>query len=798
LARIRRRTVPTALAVALAILPGLAHAHGTIDAGGLVVVVVVGVALLGLIIAGVVLGAVTLAHRRRATDQSPKRVRGVAVASQVVGVLLVTGVGAGFVQDWVSGDNLVFWTVMLAAGLLALLAGFLWPPRSGQKRWWRVLIILGSPLLAVLLPAAAVRVKVQREHEARRHIVRNLRNSIAGAACVHPRWGSDDPTIVSCPLSLSPDGKLVATGSTSTDLVALYPQLHSVQSSAWLPLTRRASPARAVAICAEGKVLAIIEQDGELRLWSVPNEDYLPGPNGALHKVRTVACSRSSIVVLGSDEGRLQLLALDPPRVLVSTEADQPISAVAIAADGGRVAWATGAVVRVAAIQKGRLRASQELAGHTSAVTSLSMSADGKLLASASRDSTVILWNATSGRQLRVVQRASSPRATQVAISADGQRLAVASHGWPIWQCPLPACEYASRQSLDTRRPGPGEGASEQELGRDHHGIAFSPDGRQLAVGHEGHLALWDAAWKEGSGQRLRVARLTGHGDSVSFSPDGKLVALAGARQPARLFAISAFDATLPPHPPHHADSIRSVSFSPSGTRVASGSDDGTIRVWATAPTFHQLHVLVGGHGSVLAVAFGPRDDQLAAGHRDGTVTIWSPEAKAPRRVLAGTHPVTAASYSNDGKRLAAVDEFKIRLWDLESGRLARTLHATKPTAAVFGPDGGVISGHDADRASIRWWSASGKELAAAKPEAPEVDALAISPDGKLLASCHRDGTVRLWSASRRQCHGILYRGDGALGALSFSASGEVLAAIQGSAVLIFRADLSKLDPVTR
>lgn len=208
--------------------------------------------------------------------------------------------------------------------------------------------------------------------------------------------------------------------------------------------------------------------------------------------------------------------------------------------------------------------------------------------------------------------------------------------------------------------------------------------------------------------------------------------------------------------------------------------------------------MLGGGHGGVFAVAFGPGGEKLAGGNRDGSVTLWSADSGALLRLLSGgLKKVVSVAFSRDGKHLAACDDGKsVQVWEVESGRFVDTVSTGDANAVVFSGEGELISGHDG---SIRWSTPLGKKLAVG--EGHQIHALAISPDGKLLASGDLRGNLALWSPLSRKSLGLLFDvSPDAIRAASFSADGELLAAMRPwGQIHLFRVrdvDVSKLEPI--
>ncbi len=140
-----------------------------------------------------------------------------------------------------------------------------------------------------------------------------------------------------------------------------------------------------------------------------------------------------------------------------------------------------------------------------------------------------------------------------------------------------------------------------------------------------------------------------------------------------------------------HRHEVTSVSWSPDGTRLATGSRDGTAKVWDAA-SGRELLTLRGHAGPVLSVAWSPDGQRLATGNEDGMARVW--DATGGRELLAlmgDTAPVLSVSWSRDGTRLATgSDDDTARVWDAASGRELLTLtgHTGGVNSVSWSPDG--------------------------------------------------------------------------------------------------------------
>ncbi|NJL88599.1 MAG: hypothetical protein HC916_01475 [Coleofasciculaceae cyanobacterium SM2_1_6] len=437
------------------------------------------------------------------------------------------------------------------------------------------------------------------------------------------------------------------------------------------------------------------------------------------------------------------------------------------------------------------------LTGHTDGVTGLSFSADGQLLVSASWDGTVRIWRRTpqssqssqpsqpsqSWELVRTIPVADS-RIYSVSLSADGQMIALGLQDESIQV-------WTIAGQLRQRWQGQSGGIT---------GVSFSPDGQTIATsGEAGLIKLWSPTGE------LRQT-LTGHQgkvNSVNFSPDNSLIVSTGDDRTVRLWNRQGqLTQTLT----GHQGWVMYAAFSADSQLLVSGGDDESLRVWRRDGSLvesFQAH-----SDQVNAVMFNPLGNQVISGSNDKTLKLWSLDASGDL-IRAHRESISDVKFSPNGQLAASASHDKtIKLWRLVSpnppnssvvngaidsssrsthsftkGRAHRLPvqfpplvlegHSDRVMSIAFTPDGSLLASTSRD-GTLRLWDLAGKQLALAQ-EKDWLLRVTASPDSQLLATAGRDHTVKLWDRRGKLVRGLTGHSD-RVNAVIFSPDGQLIA----------------------
>jgi WD40 repeat protein len=438
--------------------------------------------------------------------------------------------------------------------------------------------------------------------------------------------GEHDHDVIS--FAFSPDGRYITTGGRSAN--AQVWSLETGQVVQTLDVGTVAPQVEAMAYCPDGSRLVV----ADIMFDAVTGQEMF-SLHGHAHGILRLAWNADGTrVITASYDGTVRVWDVTPLHELfahsvhggmvydVAYSPDGRLLATA-GRDGNAILWAAESGDPV-----------QVLAGHSDVVNGVAFSPGGQLLATTGADRSVILWETATGQKLRAL------------IGHDADR----PGGTPMFRGVMAAA--FSPQCMDAV----GAVAAQCPL---------------ATVGLDGQLIIWDAL----TGQRLfGYQEAIGGLKSVAFSPDGKLLAIGSTGQPEDTIGtatvLDAASGEILSTMPGHAGWVWDLAFSPEGERLATVDFWGVGRVWNVA-TGEPL-IELAGPPSGFSVAYCSQGTRLATGSGDGTNTLWDAESGLPLLSLGGqTDPVGGIVCSPDGGYLATAGfDGTVRVYAVEPGRL--------------------------------------------------------------------------------------------------------------------------------
>ena len=546
-------------------------------------------------------------------------------------------------------------------------------------------------------------------------------------------------------VAFRPDGKMLASGGTDRIIRLWDTQTGILRQS----LTGHTGSVSSVVFSADGTSLASGSTDNTLRLWDVQTGELQKTLKGHTNGILSVVFGpNGKTLASGGEDNTLRLWDVETgtlQKTLNLIDHTEETTEMAFSPDGRTLAslgsdfgWDTP--IRLWDVETGELQ--KTLKGQErDVVYDMAFSPDGKTFASAMNNGTVRLWDVQTGERHRILT-GHKDIVFSVAFSPDGRTLTSGSHDGTL--------RFWDRETGELRNTY--TGYTSEVLS-----VAFNLNGKTLAsaMGND-TVGLWDA--QTGMLRRmLNIHPRTHTIKSVTFSPDGKMLAGGGYGSVVHLWHAETGEHqnTLGGQ---HKEPVASVAFSVDGTALASASWDKTVQLWDTQTG--ELRNTLSGHTDwVNSVAFSPDGTTLASASNDMTIRLWDAQTGELRRTFTGHKDViNSVAFSPDGKVLASGSgnifardasgnqDKTIRLWDVETGTIRRTLPAQKNEilCVAFSPDGKVLAASQ-DKIIHLWDIETYTVRRTLKGHTDWVRSVAFSPDGRTLVSGSQDGTLLLW-----------------------------------------------------
>lgn len=508
----------------------------------------------------------------------------------------------------------------------------------------------------------------------------------------------------------------------------------------------------ALAAAKDGTRLASIDQNGILRLWSLPDA-------GALAEIATGVKNLLQPRLFFSPDGSKLAFRDDSNGVrLFDGRTGQPLAKPALPAN---VTDVSGDVKRASSggtlydLATGKI-----LATLAPSPNRLCLNGDGSLGAG-------LVWNGKNGFDLTVWELPSGRTLWRQPDQANTHDFAFSPDGRTLTQFSYTGIRLLDVQSGSEIAAIPGKGIY-QDL------PAYSPDGSLFALtGSDYQLNLFSAA-----GQAQRVIKPSADGfasgnlEAAAFSADARILYAAPNRGNILEFNIGDGSPAGGFGP---TGSIRALAMSPDSRTIAAAfSDSGVVLLdAATGKLVRSLDTEL----NVVALAFSPNGRRLATGG-NGPAKVLETATGRVVYTLGGNN-IASLSFSPDGKRLlVGSDLIKSSLYNMETGDLIKSLDTTGVLGG-YAPDGKHVAIAQ-DHTVVLWNPATGVTVRDFAGLDQDVKALAFSPDGKLFAAGTAVGPVGVWQAGSGKLLRTFTAGGGVVG-LWFIDGGRKLLAAQGA-----------------
>ena len=552
-------------------------------------------------------------------------------------------------------------------------------------------------------------------------------------------------------LSLSPDSKFFAQSKRDGQI-----KIYAVSNGAHITTLKFGSKEGSInAFSPDGKLLAAATTDGTVSVWAVPTWKQQASFKAFAEVVTAIVFTPDSKHLLTG--GRENVIKVWEP---LSGQQLRPIPC-GIGVVGRAMAFipgsnnfvsshTSGGGLKIWDFATGRLIAEIKTTG---ALGGLSVSPDGKIIATGHFEKVVRLWSVKSGALLAEI-KTHSGSIKAVAFTPDGKGLFTGSSDKTV---KLRNVQEISEAKLLVQNP------------TYVYNVAFTLDGHRLITGDDAQVVrIHDS----NTGQELH--KLEGHQQlPLDIGDPARIVKIAVSLK-GDYFATSGYDGTVRTWDEKTGKPLRvfdaqtrglyGVAISRDGRYIASGGTDTLVKIW-DAVTGRELHTLRGHNKRIGAAAFSPLGKYLATCDEEGVLKLWD--------YVQGVELYTFRPYTNilrnlafspDGKLLAlGGDDRYVVVLDTATWRTVKTLkgHTHFVGTMEFSPDGKRLVAGGRDYTIRIWELEQGEEVLTLRGHTCNVMDVAFSPDGASLASVACDGKLFFWpSATPRE---VIARASGGI-----------------------------------
>ncbi len=525
-------------------------------------------------------------------------------------------------------------------------------------------------------------------------------------------------------VAFSPDQKSLATGGMDGQ-IRLWDVADGTQILAW---QAHGNWIRTVAFSPDGKLIASCGNDHTVRIWDSQTAKCLKILHGHTDWVWSVYFVLGKrFAISASSDRTAKIWSLDLGVCIYTFhEPDREVWSFAFSNDGKTLA--TGGADSVKLWNVWTNQCIKTVEESSTRVRTLAFSPDAKTLVGSSDNQSIKAWDVKTGKCLRSIKIAPTGAIWAVKFSPDGKT---------VMSC---GTDKIQLWNLENGEP-------QMTFHEPHHRIrslAFSPDQKIIAVGSDDQLVrLWDTQ----TGKPIRT--LQGYSNriwtvAVSPIPNPNNVETRYIASPSRYIA---------------------------SPYLASGSDDGNIRLWDAA-TGECCKTLSGHKGRIRHITFSPDGELLASASHDRTIKLWDTNTGACLKTWYGhTDWVWSVIFTQNSHTLiSASDDHTIRLWDTRTNQsqILGNLETEWMWAIASHPHANIIATTGTSQAINLWDIHNGVCLTSLIGHTHRIRAITFNENGKLLASSSDDFNIKLWEVETQKCLHSFWGHQGEIRAMTF------------------------------
>lgn len=536
-------------------------------------------------------------------------------------------------------------------------------------------------------------------------------------------------------------GKKLATAGVDNTV-----RLWEVETGTQTKALEHTGRSAALAVSKDAKWLVTGSDRKAVCLWDLADQSIVRELTGHQHEPSAVAISPDGKLVLSGDlRGRMILWSRETGALLGKLDGhSRRVQDIAFSPDGRR-AYSASADNTVAVWDLGSMAEIRPaVMKHADGVLAMSLSTDGRLLATSAADRVLRLWSTADSRLLGEY-RPPQGAINSLEISRDGKLLAIANS----------ETRRAELLELPSLKPLSVEmGGAVVDLkarGGLLWAIAFGPQPQTLMTIGGTDARLWNLR----DGQELMTFSPNGVVASARYSPDNKWIVTGSWDNSVKVWNATT-GASVVRLEGGHASAVNMASFSPDGEFILTASDDGTAKLWNWRTSPPQVMKVLGQHtGRVRSAIYSRDGSKIVTTSSDKTARLWDAATGECLQTFQGHEwPVLASALSASGKLLLTGSEDKTaRLWDVATGKELFSLagHTAPVTSVDISPDGSRLLTGSQDETVKLWDTRTANEILTLSRHTQDVTSVAFSPDGRQILTGSRDGTAIIWLAREWQ-----------------------------------------------